>query len=162
MEFSLSELYLQRKKGVVKTYVVSCAMYYVICRFSIFFYFAALGCDIPDRSAAILQLGRKTTFKLYQLTPEEFCWNSLSRTIESSLCGSIGPWCSTLREKPGSLHDFTVCNRDPAHMLSATLPNIILQLCIAYRSGQIDVVSAQMAIDAPKRTIPLDVCLKDH
>ena len=82
----------KEKRGVLKTYVVSCAMYYVICMFSIFLYFAALGCgDIPNRPVAILQLGRKTTFKLYQLTPEEFCSNSLSRTIESSLCGSIGP-----------------------------------------------------------------------
>lgn len=58
MEFGLSELYLQRKKGFLKTYVVSCAIYlrnlHVL---HFFFYFTALGCsDIPDRSV-----------------PEEFC-----------------------------------------------------------------------------------------
>jgi hypothetical protein len=56
----------------------------------------------------------------------------------------------------------SLCNWDPAHMLSAILPKINLRLCIAYRTGQTDVVSAQMAIDAPKRTIPLDACLKDR
>lgn len=100
----------------------------------------------------------------WSIRPEEFCWNGLSRTIESACAALLGLNADprTLCQKPGSPHESTVCNWDPAHMLSAILPKINLRLCIAYRTGQIDVVSAQMAIDAPKRTIPSDACLKDH